>query len=117
MRSPTYSAESTIADHIGRTPLVRLQRMAPANSQILVKAEFLNPGGSVKSRTALGMLRHAKATGELNSTTTVIEATSGNEGIALAMLGAIEGFKVKIFMPRDVPRERQLIVEAYGGEV
>lgn len=107
-----------LAGAIGNTPMLRLQRLTQAQGLTLyAKAEFLNPGGSVKSRTALGMVQDAERSGALRPGATIVEATSGNEGIALAMLGAARGYRVQIVMPEDVPRERQLIIEAYGGEV
>lgn len=115
---PVFKEQAGIADAIGCTPMLRLHRLEQAKDvTLLAKAEFLNPGGSVKSRTALGMLQAAERSGELRSGATIVEATSGNEGIALAMLGAARGYRVQIVMPADVPRERQLIIEAYGGEV
>lgn len=118
VQTPVYQEQADIADFIGRTPLLRLRRLpGAAQATLLAKAEFLNPGGSVKSRTALGMIKDAEAKGILRPGTTILEATSGNEGIALAMLGAARGYRVRIVMPADVPKERQLIIEAYGGEV
>lgn len=115
---PVQQDERSIVDYIGQTPLLRLRRLPGTESiTLLAKAEFLNPGGSVKSRTALGMVRDAQASGQLRPGATILEATSGNEGIALAMLGAVYGYDVKIVMPANVPRERQLIMEAYGAEV
>lgn len=115
---PVYQEEANIVDAIGSTPMLRLQRLAQAQGlTVLAKAEFLNPGGSVKSRTAFGMVAAAERSGELQPGATIVEATSGNEGIALAMLGAARGYRVRVVMPADVPRERQLIIEAYGGEV
>lgn len=115
---PVQRDEESIVHYIGQTPLLRLRRLPGTESiSLYAKAEFLNPGGSVKSRTALGMVREAQASGQLHSGATILEATSGNEGIALAMLGAAYGYNVKIVMPANVPRERQLIMEAYGAEV
>lgn len=115
---PVYHDEATIADFIGATPLVRLRRVSGAEGvRVVAKAEFLNPGGSVKSRTALGMVLEAEKSGALRPGSTIVEATSGNEGIALAMLGAARGYRVRIVMPEDVPQERRFIIEAYGGEV
>lgn len=89
----------------------------PADLTIFAKAEFLNPGGSVKSRTARALIRDAERNGRLRPGDTIVEATSGNEGIALAMIAAWRGYRVHIVMPEDVPQERRQIIQAYGGEV
>jgi len=109
---------ATIVDAIGRTPLLTLGRLrSAADVSIVAKAEFLNAGGSIKSRTALSMIREAEASGELAPGDTIVEVSSGNEGIALAMLAAQFGYRVCIVMPADVPPERKLLIERYGGEV
>lgn len=115
-RTPTVA--DCIADCIGGTPMLRLRRIPGSDGfTLLAKAEFLNPGGSIKSRTALGMIRDAEACGALRPGQLIVEASSGNEGIALAMLGAARGYRVKVVMPADVPYERVRIIEAYGAEV
>ena len=108
----------SLLNHIGKTPMLRISRLpGSVQHQLYGKAEFLNPGGSVKSRTALGLIQGAEAKGLLRPGSVIIEASSGNEGIALAMLAAYRGYCVQIVMPADVPKERQRIIEAYGGEV
>ncbi len=103
---------------IGNTPLVRLQRIVPAGSaEVLVKYEGVGIGGSIKTRTALAMLRHAEAEGKLHKDTVVVEATSGNQGIGLALAGAVLGYKTVIVMPDSVSEERRLLVRQYGAEV
>lgn len=108
----------SIVNGIGNTPLVKISGLpAIGNYQIFAKAEHLNAGGSVKSRTALAMIRDARSTGELLPGDTIVEVSSGNEGVALAMLGAVYGHAVCIVMPDDVPPERRALIERYGGTV
>jgi cysteine synthase B len=103
---------------IGNTPLVQLSKLnGNADVKILAKLEGNNPGGSVKDRPAFYMIKMAEASGELTRDKTIIEPTSGNTGIALAMIGAAKGYKVKLFMPECVSVERQLILQAFGAEV
>jgi cysteine synthase B len=103
---------------IGNTPLVQLLHVnGNANVQILAKLEGNNPGGSVKDRPAYYMITKAEESGELTEGKTIIEPTSGNTGIAIAMIGAAKGYKVKLFMPECVSVERQLILQAFGAEV
>ncbi|PKN12320.1 MAG: cysteine synthase B [Deltaproteobacteria bacterium HGW-Deltaproteobacteria-4] len=103
---------------IGRTPLVALQRLQlPAQVHILAKLEGNNPGGSIKDRPAWWMIRNAEASGELTREKIILEPTSGNTGIALAMIGASRGYKVKLAMPACVSVERRSVLEAYGAEV
>ena len=104
------------SDTIGHTPMVPLTRLA-SGLRILAKLEFCNPGGSAKDRIARAMLDQAEAEGKLLSGATVIEPTSGNTGIALAMLCAQRGYRCVIVMPDSMSRERQFLIEAYGGEV
>lgn len=108
----------TIEDCIGSTPLVRLQRL-PGNTQniILVKLEGNNPAGSVKDRPAMSMIRHAEARGEIQPGDTLIEATSGNTGIALAMAAAIRGYRMILIMPGHMSAERKLAMAAYGAQL
>lgn len=108
----------TIEDFIGNTPLVRLQRM-PGNSSntILVKLEGNNPAGSVKDRPALNMIQQAEARGEIKPGDTLIEATSGNTGIALAMAAAIKGYHMILLMPDNLSMERRASMKAYGAEL
>ncbi|MBR6788285.1 MAG: cysteine synthase A [Clostridia bacterium] len=108
----------TILDAVGNTPIIRLNRMVDENSaEILVKFEGLNVGGSIKTRTALNMILDAERRGIINKDTVIVEPTSGNQGIGLALVGAVRGYKVKIIMPDSVSEERRKLVEHYGGEV
>jgi S-sulfo-L-cysteine synthase (O-acetyl-L-serine-dependent) len=103
---------------IGNTPLVELVNINPNPAvKILAKIEGSNPGGSVKDRAALFMIQKAEESGEMTKTKTIVEATSGNMGIALAMIGAIKGYKVKLFMPECVSQERRRVLEAFGAEI
>lgn len=103
---------------IGNTPLIELRRMNPyPNVRILAKYEGANPGGSVKDRTALYMIRQAEADGLLTPGKTILEPTSGNTGIALAMIGAARGYHVKLMLPGCVSEERRRVLEALGAEV
>ena len=108
----------TIADCIGNTPLVRLQRMAEGSgSQLLVKLEGDNPAGSVKDRPAFHMIAEAAVRGEVKVGDTLIEATSGNTGIALAMASAIQGYRMILIMPESMSLERRACMKAYGAEI
>ena len=108
----------TIADCIGNTPLVRLQRMAEGSgSQLLVKLEGDNPAGSVKDRPAFNMIAEAAVRGEVKVGDTLIEATSGNTGIALAMASAIQGYRMILIMPESMSLERRACMKAYGAEI
>lgn len=106
----------TIEDFIGNTPLVRLQRMAGQSSNtILLKLEGNNPAGSVKDRPALSMIQRAEARGDISPGDTLIEATSGNTGIALAMAAAIKGYRMLLIMPANSTQERKDAMAAYGA--
>ncbi len=106
----------TIESFIGGTPLVRLQRLNPNPSNIiLAKLEGNNPAGSVKDRPALSMILQAEMRGEIKPGDTLIEATSGNTGIALAMVAAIKGYKMVLIMPANMSIERQMLMKAYGA--
>src|SRR5690625_3209587 len=108
----------TIEDFVGNTPLVRLQRLAcDSSNTILLKLEGNNPAGSVKDRPALSMIRHAEQRGELRPGDTLIEATSGNTGIALAMAAAIRGYRMILIMPENMTFERRAAMRAYGAEL
>ncbi len=108
----------TILDALGNTPIIRLNRMTSQDSaEILVKFEGLNVGGSIKTRTAYNMIIDAEKKGLLNKDSIIVEPTSGNQGIGLALVGAVRGYKVKIIMPDSVSEERRLLVEHYGAEV
>jgi cysteine synthase B len=108
----------TIADCIGNTPLVRLQRLPGETSNtLLVKLEGNNPAGSVKDRPALSMIQRAEAAGQIRPGDTLIEATSGNTGIALAMVAAIKGYRMVLIMPDNMSAERKSAMTAYGAEL
>lgn len=109
---------NNILEAMGNTPLIRLERMAEKGSaQILVKFEGLNVGGSIKTRTAYNMIRDAEEKGLINENTIIVEPTSGNQGIGLALVGAVRGYKTKIIMPDSVSEERRKLVRHYGAEV
>ena len=109
---------NTILDAIGETPIIRLRNMVDEDSaEILVKFEGLNVGGSIKTRTAMNMIKDAEERGIINSDSIIVEPTSGNQGIGLALVGAVKGYKVKIIMPDSVSEERRKLVEHYGAEV
>ncbi|ENM3850353.1 cysteine synthase CysM [Vibrio cholerae] len=107
----------TLEDYVGQTPLVRLQRLNAGRSTVLVKLEGNNPAGSVKDRPALNMIVQAEARGTLQPGDTIIEATSGNTGIALAMAAAIKGYKMILIMPDNATQERKDSMRAYGAEL
>jgi S-sulfo-L-cysteine synthase (O-acetyl-L-serine-dependent) len=109
----------SLLESIGNTPLVELSNIPPRGSKvrILAKLEGANPGGSVKDRPAKWMIGHAEETGELVRGKTILEPTSGNTGIALAMIGAAKGYKVRLCMPECVSTERRHILEAYGADL
>lgn len=108
----------TIADFVGRTPLVRLQRLGThTTNTILLKLEGNNPAGSVKDRPALSMIQRAESRGDISPGDTLIEATSGNTGIALAMAAAIKGYKMILIMPENATMERRWSMEAYGAKL
>lgn len=108
----------SILDFIGNTPLIRLRNMVDADSaEVLVKFEGLNVGGSIKTRTAYNMILDAERRGIIDRNTVIVEPTSGNQGIGLALVGAVRGYRVKIIMPDSVSEERRKLVEHYGAEV
>jgi cysteine synthase B len=109
---------NTLEHTIGNTPLVKLQRMGPDNgSEIWVKLEGNNPAGSVKDRAALSMIVEAEKRGEIKPGDVLIEATSGNTGIALAMIAALKGYQMKLLMPDNMSQERRAAMRAYGAEL
>ncbi|MBQ9899305.1 MAG: cysteine synthase A [Ruminococcus sp.] len=109
---------NNILEAIGHTPMIRLSRMnKPGNAEILVKFEGLNVGGSVKTRTAYNMIRGAEKAGRINKDTIIVEPTSGNQGIGLALVGAVKGYRTVIIMPDSVSEERRKLVRHYGAEV
>jgi len=118
MSSSNHSDFPTIESFVGNTPLVRLQRL-PGNTSntILVKLEGNNPAGSVKDRPALSMIQHAESRGDIVPGDTLIEATSGNTGIALAMVAAIKGYRMVLIMPDNLSVERRASMLSYGAEL
>jgi len=107
----------TIEDFVGNTPLVRLQRMDSTTNNILLKLEGNNPAGSVKDRPAISMIQQAELRGDIKPGDRLIEATSGNTGIALAMAAAIKGYKMTLIMPDNMSAERRSSMKAYGAEI
>lgn len=108
----------SIIDLIGQTPMVRLKRMAEHNmADVYVKLEYFNPGGSVKDRIAWGMIKDAEERGLLKEDGTIVEPTSGNTGIGLAMIAAARGYRLIIVMPETMSMERRLLMTAYGAEI
>ena len=109
---------NNILEAMGETPIIKLNKMVDDDcADVLVKFEGLNVGGSIKTRTAFNMILEAEKQGLINENTTIVEPTSGNQGIGLALVGAVRGYKVKIIMPDSVSEERRKLVEHYGAEV
>ena len=109
---------NNVLEAVGQTPLIRLNRMVDADSaDVLVKFEALNIGGSIKTRTALNMINYAEKKGLLNKDSIIVEPTSGNQGIGLALVGAVKGYRVIIIMPDSVSEERRKLIRHYGAEV
>jgi cysteine synthase A len=107
-----------ITDLVGGTPMLRLRRLVPNGSaDIFAKLEYLNPGGSVKDRAAIGIIRRAEQEGKLAPGGTIVEATAGNTGIGLALIGVNRGYKVKLFVPENFSQEKVIIMRALGAEV
>ncbi len=107
-----------ILQAIGHTPIIRLNRMVkPGSAQVLVKFEGLNVGGSIKTRTAYNMIKEAEKEGLINKDTIIVEPTSGNQGIGLALVGAVRGYRTIIVMPDSVSEERRKLVRHYGAQV
>ena len=110
---------ATVLERIGQTPLLRIQhltRHAPG-VEIYAKAEYFNPGGSVKDRPAMSMVREGERSGRLTRDKVLVDATSGNTGIAYAMIGAAKGYRVKLFLPANASPERKRILKAFGAEI
>ena len=117
-QTPTCLVTSDVLDSIGNTPLIRLRHISDeTDCEILGKAEFLNPGGSIKDRIARHIVREAEKRGELKPGSTIMEVTSGNTGISLAMVGAMRGYKVVIILPKTVSTERRQMIESFGAEL
>lgn len=103
---------------VGETPMLQLKRLIPAGSaDIFAKLEYLNPGGSVKDRAAIGIIRRAEQEGKIHPGATIVEATAGNTGIGLALIGVNRGYKVKLFVPEKFSEEKVMIMRALGAEV
>lgn len=109
---------NNVLEAIGHTPIIRLNRMKDENSaEVLVKFEGLNVGGSIKTRTAFQMIEKAEKEGKIHKDTIIVEPTSGNQGIGLALIGAVKGYKTIIIMPDSVSEERRKLVSHYGAQV
>src|ERR1700756_4885282 len=120
LKAPTQLETSgSILSQIGGTPLVRLTRIAEdlPGIEIYCKAEYFNPGGSVKDRPAMNMILDGERTGKLDPEHTILDATSGNTGIAYAMIGAARGYRVKLCLPSNASPERKMILRALGTEL
>jgi len=120
LKTPTAPQQSaSILSQIGCTPLVRLERIASGLSgiEIYCKAEYFNPGGSVKDRPAINMILEGERSGKLDPGRTILDSTSGNTGIAYAMIGAAKGYRVKLCLPSNASPERKRILKAYGAEI
>ena len=122
MPSTTSNSRLRVSDDItklvGETPMLQLTKLAPAGSaDIFAKLEYLNPGGSVKDRAAIGLIARAEKEGKLKPGGTIIEATAGNTGIGLALIGVNRGYKVRLFVPERFSEEKVIIMRAFGAEV
>lgn len=107
-----------ITQLVGETPMLQLKRLVPAGSaNVFAKLEYLNPGGSVKDRAAIGIIRRAEQDGRLRSGGTIVEATAGNTGIGLALIGVNRGYQVRLFVPENFSQEKVIIMRALGAEV
>ncbi len=121
VESPTPTSSRIAADItqlVGHTPMLQLTRIAPAQSAaVFAKLEFLNPGGSIKDRAALGMILDAEARGLLHAGSTIVEATAGNTGVGLALIGVNRGYAVKLFVPEGFAEEKCILMRGFGAEV
>src|ERR1700756_4872018 len=116
--TPSPRIASDITQLVGHTPMLQLSRVVPVSAaSVFAKLEFLNPGGSVKDRAALGMILDAEARGLLHAGSTILEATAGNTGVGLALIGVNRGYKVKLFVPEKFSEEKVMIMRAFGAEV
>src|SRR5258708_6960260 len=116
---PVAASKTSLLNQIGNTPLLRLPKLEREfpGVEIYAKAEFFNPGGSVKDRAALNMILEGERTGKLTQERTILDATSGNTGIAYAMIAAVKGYKVKLCLPANASHERKQILKSYGAEM
>src|SRR6266487_3977083 len=113
-----HGIAETVVDVVGGTPLVRINRVVPANgARVLAKMESLNPGGSVKDRIAVAMVEEAERAGRLKPGATLVEPTSGNTGIGLAMVAAARGYRLILTMPEDMSLERRKLLARFGAEL
>ncbi len=116
--NPPLRVSDDITKLVGETPMLQLKKLTPGGSaDIFAKLEYLNPGGSVKDRAAIGLIARAEADGKLKPGGTIIEATAGNTGIGLALIGVNRGYKVRLFVPEKFSEEKVLIMRAFGAEV
>ncbi|MFY9674179.1 MAG: cysteine synthase A [Terriglobales bacterium] len=116
--SPRLRVSDDITKLVGETPMLQLKKLAPKGAaDIFAKLEYLNPGGSVKDRAAIGLIARAEAEGKLKPGGTIVEATAGNTGIGLALIGVNRGYKVRLFVPEKFSEEKVLIMRAFGAEV
>src|SRR5664279_3820546 len=115
---PAQHIAADITQLVGHTPMLRLARLAPEPAAgVFAKLEFLNPGGSIKDRAALGMILDAEARGLLREGSTIVEATAGNTGVGLALIGVNRGYKVKLFVPEGFAEEKCILMRGFGAEV
>lgn len=115
---PRLRVANDITQLVGETPMLHLKRLVPSGSaDVFAKLEYLNPGGSVKDRAAIGIIRRAERDGTLRPGGTIVEATAGNTGIGLALIGVNSGYKVKLFVPENFSQEKVIIMRALGAEV
>ncbi len=116
--TPSPRIASDITQLVGHTPMLQLSRVVPVSAaSVFAKLEFLNPGGSVKDRAALGMILDAEARGLLHAGSTILEATAGNTGVGLALIGVNRGYKVKLFVPEGFAEEKCILMRGFGAEV
>jgi cysteine synthase A len=118
LSNPSLRIANDITELVGQTPMLRLKRLVPATSaDVFAKLEYLNPGGSVKDRAAIGIIQRAEKEGRLKPGGTIVEATAGNTGIGLALIGVNRGYKVALFVPERFSEEKVIIMRALGADV
>lgn len=118
VESTALRVAENITELVGETPLLHLRRIVPKDSaEVFAKLEYLNPGGSIKDRAAIGMIRRAEADGSLKPGSTIIEATAGNTGIGLALIGVNKGYRVIVCVPQKFSKEKVMLMQALGAEV